>query len=348
MIIMSEIYLYDKTGGVRVLENRIELEKTRFKLKWLRFVVEGLEFELETTIEKKTIILERIGRFAIYRDEIIELNSVNKRVLLVSDLDKTLRSSFPPAMSMYYSFIKFWIANCEFNSSVLIYNTARNLEEYSLIKPTLFEPDLLVGFVGNAAFTFDEQGNEVEETGYAKMICDMTDKDWDVRILIEEIEEEFEMLRSCKKVYNLNTVYFVFPEAEYINIQENVKKFVKNPGKEVRKARCMRGKLIISKQHNADGLFIYIHPITSGKHLAIQYGQLKFGFENHETIVAGDAMSDKEALNWPCPGVIVANSEESLFRWFHKKNRPNTYISKYSYADAVKEAVSLALGLDIN
>jgi sucrose-6-phosphatase len=345
---MSEVFLYSKAEEIGINSDDLPVEFTVFKAKWLRFTIFGQSFTVTTPNTVNTYTLPNSGRYAIYRGEVISISESHKKVLLISDLDHTLISNDEHIMAIYYNFIKFWIEFCEFNDSVLIYNTGRNIPQYNSVKPKLFEPDLLIGVVGNVAFTFDELGNEIEEAGYTKMINEIKDKDWDINILIHELEDQFEQLRIYDKHFSYKSVYFMVPNKIYESIKNDVKIFVRNSAKVERSGRCMAGQVMTTKKFDKDRYFVDIHPKTSGKHLAVQYGQMKFGFDNENTIVAGDSLNDEDALKWPCLGVIVANSEEHLLNWFHKKHRPHKYISQLSYANAVKEAVSLALGMQIN
>ncbi|OMJ78153.1 hypothetical protein SteCoe_22085 [Stentor coeruleus] len=342
---MSEIYLYlRKLENFSIIVNGSqELGYEIYNKRWGMFHMDEDDFQFRTVSNSEILTnsyhLPSKGRYALYKGELIEIVSEKKKVLLVSDLDKTLWSPLDETNEAYDVFIKYWISHFGFNDSILVYNTGRNLKEYIEASKNLFEPDAIVLVLGNYAYVFNELGEPIIQEDYQVVLRDFIDPDWDSQFFSSLILSKFEINPDFLRFIDPYNICFIIPDEVLFQKLDEIKEFVKNPNKERYEGRLLNAKCIVSRQYCINEHFLEILPISAGKHLGLIYCQRKFGFTNDNTMIAGDSLNDIDVLKHPVYGVLVGNSEPLVKEWYAKKPRANKYLSTLTMAYAVKEGL---------
>ena len=332
---MSIVYAYTKKEQLKAIVNGLEVVPEVFNIKWKYFRVISCNFTVKFNEDLIDYKLESPGLYAIYNKELLQVNPNPSRLLLVSDLDKTIFHTTPEGLDAYSRFIHFWIKHYEFNGSKLVYNTGRSLKEYSKDIDKLYEPDLLISTIANYVYKFDQQGNGVLQESFHLFVEDFADADWDSKLLNQILLEKFPCLQGYLKAVDPYDIFFLAPKDIVNEISKDFIEFVKNNDNVVVNGRCFKGKTIISNQGSTDNIYLEVLPKFGGKGLGVKYAQWLLGFVESETVVAGDSLNDKDALKCMVQGVIVRNAEELLMKWYNKRERPNVYLSNLKYADAI-------------
>lgn len=336
---MSIIYIYSKRVELSVSVDAQEVALKVFNSKWKYFRVDEKEFVVKFDDKLVEYNIQSSGNFAIYKQELIQIDPSPYRLLLVTDINNTIFNLTEEGLQAHLRFIHFWIKHQEFNGSKLVYNTAWSLIQYNVDADKLYEPDLLIASVSNYVYKFDDQGNGVLQESFNLFVEDFADPEWDSKILNEVLNEKFPTLNGTLSELNPFDIFYLVPNHILSEISNELIEFVKNRENSVVNGRCFKGKIIVSTQGFADKVYLEVLPKFGGKGLGVKYAQQIFGFVDSETIVAGDSLNDKNALKCNVQGVIVKNSEELLLKWFNKRERPNVYFSNFKFADAVVDFI---------
>ena len=336
---MSEVFIFSLSEPC-VKVSQISIPVSRVKNRWYIVSLTSSLFVLEQDSSVYEFQLPSPGRYAIYNQELLPLSSSYSKTLLVSDIDGTLLKRTEEGMQAYQSFIKFWIQHFEFNGSLLVYNTGRSTVEYQEIKEFLYEPDLLITLIGNYAYKFGENAEEVLQEDYREVLKEFTSEDWNADVVHEILLEKYEFLRSCHVEATTLNIFFTVPDHIVERHFREMKTFLKNKEKTTIRGLCFACKCVASKQHLFDEHFFEVLPTFSGKNMGIIYAQKKFGFSDENTLIAGDSQNDIDMFKHPCWGVLVANAEPNITAWIKKKSRHQKYQSAHSYANAVVEALT--------
>lgn len=336
---MNRVYLY--RDQVDLVIEAEEVQVSYFKGRWFLYSFLSSSFRLVSSMQPAVFFeLPCQGDYALHKKEVIPIKSSHKRVLLVSDIDGTLFYKSDEACLAYSNFSKFWIQNFLLNDSYLVYNTGRSIQDYSELKETLLAPDLLITTNGNIIYGFNEFGEELLQSDYSEILPEYFDLNWSSSDLHECLIQRFEILQKCPTKLTPHKILYKISDKDLPIYIEEIKQFVLNENNEFRKEKQIKGKAFALKCGMIRKHFIEIIPRHSGKHLGIIYPQRKYGFENKDTLFAGDSPNDIDAFKCPVHGVLVGNSEELLIKWFQKKPRPLKYYSSLNYANAIVEALT--------
>ncbi|OMJ78602.1 hypothetical protein SteCoe_21526 [Stentor coeruleus] len=311
------------------------MQLTRFKKNWLGLRTSDREIEVNTISGTHRIEIPSSGKYAFFEGELLEIKDNSKKVLLVSDLDRTVFHDSPEGLAAHKEFIKFWIQHFEFNGSILVYDTGRSLNEYEWIIDKLYEPDLLVAVLGNYALTFDEEGHFVHEEDYKEVLNWTSNPNWDENYFVDAILEKFQYPRSYISRINPFTILFIIPDDVFFATFDEVKRFVKNKENIETNGKILKGKCIKTRCNLVGSHYIEVLPTHTGKQLGVIYAQKRYNFTDKDTMVAGDSLNDCMLLRLPVFGILVGNSENYLVDWFNKKPRPNKFHSNAMFALAL-------------
>ena len=104
---MSEVFVYAYNGKPEVICNSAVLDLQKFKNHWFSAFINELSFEVATEGQIKNYLLPHTGKFAVYKEELLEIQNFDRKVLFVSDLDGTLLLSHDEGKEAYDRFVKF-------------------------------------------------------------------------------------------------------------------------------------------------------------------------------------------------------------------------------------------------
>lgn len=337
---MSTIYLYSKKIELIVLVNESEVALSEFSTKWKYFQTSSENFIVKFNGKAVEYSLSTSENYAIYREQLIKLEPYPNRLLLATDLDKTIFHNTQEGLEAYSRFIHYWIAHFEFNGSKLVYNTGRSLAEYLPDIEHFYEPDLLITAISNFIYKFDQNGNAVLQESFHLFVEDFADSEWDSKLFCEILFEKFPCLREYIQAADPYNIFFLAPKEAVEGILKEFILFVRNNENIKINNRCFKGKTIVSTQGTADKIYLEVLPKFGGKGLGIKFAQYIFGFTTSETLIAGDSLNDKDSFKSGHQGVIVKNAEELLLAWYNKRERPNIILSNLKYADAVIDFIT--------
>ena len=329
---MAKVFLFGKGKIPVVMQGDQEVSLKNFGSKWA--VAEVVAGELTVILDQEVMKyqLEDGFEYAIYKNELLNIDKSKNRVLLITDLDGTMVGENSQIMRDYETFIKFWIQYYEFNGSKLVYNTGRLIDEYIRDMHQFYEPDLTILLLGNYAYKFDKNGQPVLLDSFFEFLHQSKSHDWDVKAYYEEIIQQFPFLKDHFIQFDVDNLFFKLPSALMSEHQDRIISYCKNKEKRIVEGKCMLAKVIITSQGEKDVKLLKIIPAYSGKGLAVKYAQSLFGFIDEETFTAGDSLNNRHALKTKdVKGVIVANSESTLIDWFNKNPRDNVYLSNENW-----------------
>jgi len=312
----------------------IELERPT------EFVFTDLEGNWDNPPEGQNYAVKSEGAFAVYHGEVLEVD-FKKSILLVADLDNTLVGSHPDTKAALDRFNQYWIKYHYFNGSRLVYSTGRSLEEYLKLYEEgqqLLDPDMLVTAVGSDVYTM------CPETGEYKQHFDYYDyfdgEHWDSTLVFNLMNEHFPWLivPQTRSIFPFK-IWRTCKLEDWLAHKHELKEFLRNDQNKAFEGKVIKAKVIVSGA--GDYRYIDITPNEGGKKMGLVYAQKHFMFSDEDTLVAGDSGNDIDMFRGDHWGVIVANHQEDLEVWYHKKPRKNKFISEHMWADAVVGALEM-------
>ena len=337
---MSRIYIYKDSHDTIIKVNDDIIPLIKHKNCWYLAIIPGLYFTYESKTNITQHSIPQISEYALYKNELLPINNnLYSKILLISDIDGTLYKENPEALQALDLFNKFWISNFEFNGSKLVYNTGRAINELHQYKNMLLMPDLIITVIGSYAYEINDYWNEKLMLDYDHILNDYIEGDWDSFLLYQLLIEKFSDLRSCFSNILSRRVLLIVPHSFLSQYYNELEEFIINKNKEIRKGKCMMGRLLCSQQWLVGESFLDSIPCYCTKNTGNVYSQRKLGFSNENTLCAGDSMNDIDMFNNGTHGVIVANAEPSLVKWFNQENRPLVYQSAFNYANGIIEAL---------
>ena len=329
----STVFFYrEKPDLIQVYENENEIEYKTFKQKWFYFVTDSKEF----SIAGQTFTLPTSGRYAIYKNELLEIKRNLFNILLVSDLDGTLIHSSAEGMQFYHDFIKFWIQYYEFNSSVLVHNTGRNLPDYNQESENFFRPDLLLLCLSNFAYTLSSDLSQLEDPFFIPFKNSIPKHDWDSILLTEILKQKFNLKNeNFQRIYDTYILAKVDSKLVKKRFKE-IKELVQNKDNVCINGIVFKGKVRMLKLGMMGKRFLEIIPLFVGKGFGVRYAQRKYSFDDSCTFAAGDSPNDIDSLKLSVWGIAMENSEEMLMEWVKKKERSHLVVSNGKWARGLK------------
>ena len=329
----STVFFYrEKPDLIQVYENENEIEYKTFKQKWFYFVTDSKEF----SIAGQTFTLPTSGRYAIYKNELLEIKRNLFNILLVSDLDGTLIHSSAEGMQFYHDFIKFWIQYYEFNSSVLVHNTGRNLPDYNQESENFFRPDLLLLCLSNFAYTLSSDLSQLEDPFFIPFKNSIPKHDWDSILLTEIFKQKFNLKNeNFQRIYDTYILAKVDSKLVKKRFKE-IKELVQNKDNVCINGIVFKGKVRMLKLGMMGKRFLEIIPLFVGKGFGVRYAQRKYSFDDSCTFAAGDSPNDIDSLKLSVWGIAMENSEEMLMEWVKKKERSHLVVSNGKWARGLK------------
>ena len=329
----STVFFYrEKPDLIQIYENENEIEYKTFKQKWFYFVTDSKEF----SIAGQTFTLPTSGRYAIYKNELLEIKRNLFNILLVSDLDGTLIHSSAEGMQFYHDFIKFWIQYYEFNSSVLVHNTGRNLPDYNQESENFFRPDLLLLCLSNFAYTLSSDLSQLEDPFFIPFKNSIPKHDWDSILLTEILKQKFNLKNeNFQRIYDTYILAKVDSKLVKKRFKE-IKELVQNKDNVCINGIVFKGKVRMLKLGMMGKRFLEIIPLFVGKGFGVRYAQRKYSFDDSCTFAAGDSPNDIDSLKLSVWGIAMENSEEMLMEWVKKKERSHLVVSNGKWARGLK------------
>ena len=327
----STVFIYRESEvQVRVTVMGQEVELKPFKNKWLYFRTAACKFCLDQG-KSLEFELKDYARYAVYKQVLLRIENNLSPVLLVSDLDNTLFNESEEGIRCYEKFIEFWIVFHEFNGSVLVYNTGRNLPHYQEDEFRLFRPDLVILCLSSFAYFYDENCELKQDLGLRKVNSVKT-HDWDTGLFTEWLCETFNLDRSV--VFRSYDTYILLKldEEFAINNYRTIRDFARNKTNQEKNGFVFHAKVTMIKHNLVNQRYFEIRPLFVGKGIGLKYAQKKFSFENESTYAAGDSPNDIDSLKLPVNSIVMANSEEMLLVWLGKKLRENKVLTKEPWA----------------
>ena len=327
----STVFVYRESKvEVRVTVMGREVELKPFKAKWVYFRTAASKFCLEMGSSLEFDV-EDYARYAVYKSKLLRIERNIKPILLVSDLDNTLFNESEAGIEYYEKFVEFWIAYHEFNGSVLVYNTGRNLPHYQEDEFRLFRPDLVIMCLSSFAYYYDEN-IELKEDHSLRKLNSVKTHDWDTELFTEWLCETFNLDRSV--VFRSYDTYLLLKLEEEFAIKNyrSVRDFARNKANQEKNGFVFHAKVTMMRHNLVDQRYFEIRPLFVGKGIGLKYAQKKFSFDNESTYAAGDTPNDIDALKNPVNSIVMANSEEMLLVWLNKKRRENAVLSTEPWA----------------
>jgi HAD superfamily hydrolase (TIGR01484 family) len=329
----STIFIYRENENLKVTVDEKVCVLKSFKEKWAYFSTQSRNFTVNDGI---TFEIPENGRFALYRSKLLRIQMNLFDVLFVSDLDGTIFMNTPEGLQFYYDFIEFWITFYEFNSSVLVYNTGRNIPNYLEEAENLFQPDLLLTSLSSFAFQLDKKLTMSEDKNFFQFLNNVPRHDWNSEALVKILQEKFKFKQdNFERIYE--TYILARVKSKMIRSQlANIKNFLKNKENLQHAGYVFKGKVRVLKLGMVGKRLVEIIPLFVGKGFGVRYAQMKFSFELRFTVVAGDSPNDIDAFKTDANCIAMINSEEMLKDWVNKKKRDNLVVSQQKWAKGLE------------
>ncbi|CAG9327031.1 unnamed protein product [Blepharisma stoltei] len=294
----------------------------------------------EENQETLSFEIDHDGEFAIYDEKLIEIETNNQKIMLLSDLDNTLVGYNEVARSALIRFNEYWIRKHLFSGSKLVYNTGRDFCRYiSLLNDgfELLEPDLLITGAGVEAYTIDKLSGEYI---LHENISDLYDLEhWDSSTVQQIIAKDFPWLYTPAEnnVHKLK-IWMKANMQDFLLHSSALKLYFKNHENLMRYGKIIKAKIIIAGD-NLEWKNFHITAQNGGKNTGVAFAKAFFNFEEKYMIAAGDSGNDIDMFKGEIWGIIVGNYEEELGAWLNKKPRINKIISNYSFADGIIDGI---------
>lgn len=228
---------------------------------------------------------------------------MNKRLLLCTDLDRTL---IPNGDTRESPDARFYFGKlAALPEVVLAYVTGRdaNLVRDAIMSYQLPLPDFVLGDVGSTIYTcsgWDWKRWDAWETHIAP--------DWQgyshekLAGLLQVFSDLH--LQEATKQNTHKLSYYVHQQINHARLLDQVEKHLINAG--------IHAGLIWSIDEEANAGLLDILPVRANKRHAIEFLMKQEGFGLQETVFAGDSGNDLPVLVSPIPSVLVANAHTDV------------------------------------
>ena len=327
----STVFVYSQKLQQQVFINSEHVPVSRFKTKWLVFTTDSQIFSIQVGQLKSKFRIPRPGRYALYRNKLIEIKLNMNRLLFVTDLDNTIFNKSSEGIKYYRRFIEHWIENFEFNGSFLAYNTGRDLKGFLTDEKKLFLADLHFFCLGTFAYIINEDMDLIPDPDFPVFFQSLQTHDWDSKILADALISTFNIPQECLRV-TYPSYFLLKISPEFANtFWEPMKSIIQNKANSEFVSRKIYGKAKLLTFKSETLRLVEVVPKYAGKKVGVMYSQEKFGFPTEKTVTAGDSLNDTDLLKNGGLGIVMINSEQLLFDWVSKKPRTNLIISSEIY-----------------
>lgn len=328
---LSTVFVYSQNPQQQVIINSEQVPVSRFKSKWLVFTTTSPIFYIKVGDLKKKFKIPKPGRYALYRNKLIEIKHNLNKLLFVTDLDNTIFNKSSQGIKYYRMFIEHWIEYFEFNGSFLAYNTGRDLKGFMADEKKLFLADLHFFCLGTFAYIINEDMDLIPDPDFPSFFESFQTNDWDSQIFADALLNAFNLPQDCLRV--LYPSYFLLKVSSDIaeTFWEPIKSFIQNKEGNEFSSRRIYGKAKLLTFKSETLRLVEVVPKYAGKKIGVRYSQQKFGFSTEKTVTAGDSLNDTDLLKIGGLGIVMINSEQLLLDWVGKKTRKNLILSSEIY-----------------
>ncbi len=244
------------------------------------------------------------------------------RFLLCTDLDRTLLpNGAQPESTTAGERFKRLVSREEVS---LAYVTGRHqaLIEQAIADYYLPHPDIVIADVGTTIYQIDPSGWQRWDQWEARIAPDW--RGLSHRELYCLLSDLTELQLQEKEKQNRHKLSFYLPletHREPLFAEMNIRLLRSG----------IKANLIWSVDEEGGVGLLDVLPASANKLHAIRFVMEKLGFQNDNTVFAGDSGNDLEVLTSDIPSVLVANAEDRIRSCVSHANTATSYIAKGGY-----------------
>lgn len=245
-----------------------------------------------------------------------------KPLLLCTDLDRTLLpNGKPPESPQAREHFRRFVAQPPVR---LAYVTGRDLSlvQQAIEEYTIPIPDFALTDVGSSAYQIQD-GEWQRLSAWDEILSTIWPESQREKIAELLNGQPLLRLQEAEKQERFKLSFYVDLPVEHRTLVKNLYTFLKQ--------HQLSAHLIWSEDEELNVGLLDVLPDNAGKREAIEFLMQHLGFDDNNTVFAGDSGNDLDVMLSPIPSILVANAADSIREEILKQKIESVYFAQGGY-----------------